>query len=130
MQSDTSALGPCMLLMHWHLPADGRSSFRVNGLSLAVGEATAIASSVVSLVLEADACGTCSIATELFAESYQEIFVQATAVVEANLEGDSTFDMPAVAIANEFASQYVTATATAFAQVRRDPRHPHHHSLS
>lgn len=103
------------------MTADGRASFRLNGRSLVEAEAVAIANSVVSLVLESDACGTCSIATELFAEAYTEIVLQASALAQANLEGDSTTGMPAVAIANDIVEDIINASAIAYASVRLPP---------
>lgn len=96
--------------------ANGRASFRLNGRSLVEAEAVAIASSVVSLVLESDACGTCNIATELFAEAYTEIILQASALAQANLEGDAA-GTPVVALANDLIENIVNASATAYASV-------------
>lgn len=103
------------------LCAGGSATFQINGRSLAESEAFAIASSVASLVLESKACGTCSVAAELFAEAYTKIAIRASALAEASLQGDSSVSGEAVAIANVYASEYVSAAATAFASVRPRP---------
>lgn len=89
----------------------------MNGLSLANAEAVAIASSVASASIGASVCGNCSIAAELFAESYSRIFLQATAMAELTLAGSVNGGEPVEQRGSNFVVEYVNMTATAYAEV-------------
>lgn len=97
--------------------AEGKSSFTVNGRSVAQAEAFAIASSFADALAEASICDICDVAIDFVADTFEEIYLNATAVAEVTLQGFAEGGS-INATANDFIARIVSATATAFAQVR------------
>lgn len=96
--------------------AEGNGSFRVGGRSLAQAEAFAIATSFAEALVEANVCGFCEIAADFIAETFEEISIQAAAEAEIFLEGQANGGA-VQADADALAEAFVSASATAFAQV-------------
>lgn len=96
--------------------AEGKASFTVDGRSVAQAEAFAIATSFADALIEASVCDICEVAADFVADSFEAIYLNATAVAEVTLEGLANGDK-VEATAEAFISRIVSATATAFAKV-------------
>eukprot|EP00892_Ulva_mutabilis_P007876 jgi/Ulvmu1/5460/UM228_0002.1 len=96
--------------------AAGRASFTINGRSVAQAEAFAIAQSFADATTEAAVCGDCEVAADFIAESFEAIYLNATAVAEIDLIGVAN-GVPIEVAEEAFVARIVEATATAFAQV-------------
>ena len=92
----------------------------MNGRSLAVAEASAIASSFAEATTAASVCGQCETAADAIIESFEAIYITATSLAEVALEGETAGEL-IEASAEAFVAKIVSTTATAFAKVH--PRH-------
>lgn len=93
--------------------------FMIDGRSVAQAEAFAVARSFAQALVDANVCGFCDIASDFVINSYEEILLKATAEAEIILEGRSTSgDEPVVQAARILNEFIVSASVTAFAQVR------------
>eukprot|EP00892_Ulva_mutabilis_P002139 jgi/Ulvmu1/11926/UM082_0004.1 len=67
--------------------AGGDAQYQVTGTSAATAVATAIAKAYAKAEVQATTCGKCKIAGTVVAESFEKIFLKATAEVELSLSG-------------------------------------------
>lgn len=98
----------------------------MNGNSLAVAAATAIAKAYAKAQAQATTCGKCAVSGTVVAESFEKVFLKATADVEIQLEGmasgASISDVVTI-FSRAIVSKTVKAFAKAIAHARADDVH-------
>jgi len=104
--------------------SSGRSSFMVNGRTFAVASATAFATAFASAAAESSACGKCEVAAEFIGETFSNIFIEAVAEAEVNLEKLDP-DADPDQIENSLVTDIQEVTIVAFADVRLPLRRTH-----
>lgn len=101
-------------------PCAGGSARRltVNGVTALEAEAAALASDVTTRLREANACSTCNIATEVFAEAFAETFRREAAIAQANVSPSTdTRRQRVIELADEIFGDVAIATAPEVAEV-------------
>ena len=93
----------------------------MNGRSLAVAEAEAFASAYASAIGTAEDCNRCQAAASFVGAQAEQIWVSATANLEVRLAEAAQPGVPVQVAFNAFVTDFVEATAVAFASVRLCP---------
>lgn len=88
----------------------------MNGGSLAYAQATAIAEAYAQASAVAQTCHKCFAATELIAVSYEKIFINATSVIDARLQGVAAGGHAADTLSTS-ANAFLNVTVVALAEV-------------
>lgn len=97
--------------------AEGQAKFKVNGLSLAEAEATALSEAFGSAYVTAKTCHKCEAAAEVIVESISEIVLKASLEVEYSLTGHTDGE-PISALIEVAERDFHDATISAIVDVR------------